>query len=264
MASRAGARRSSCRSAAGDPGRVDPRVAAAIIDNATWCHVVCSAHGIAARFDDDAWVSPRRTPPMYPDAITLTTDVSIEALLGRIDRTAGCSIKDSFSSLDLTPAGFDMLFGAQWIWRAAGRPPVGGPLRWERVDRPDDLRSWSLEHGGASTFSSALLAEPSVTILAGRDRRDRLAAGAIATEGQEAVGISNVFAVGADDESLPLAFADVFADATAAIVDRFPDRPVVGYLSTDALPAALAAGFETTGPLRIWLLSGPARGTGVG
>lgn len=236
---------------------MDARLAAAVIDNARWCHLVCSTHGITGRFDADAWVSARRTPPMYPDAVTLTEDVSIEALLSRIDRTAGCSIKDSFSTLDLSAAGFSVLFVAQWFWRAAAPPPAGGALRWERVERPDELRAWSLEHGGGSTFSPALLDEPSVTILAGRDHGGRMAAGAVATAGDEAVGISNVFAVGAGDgvdrEGVAAAFADAFAGATAAIVERFPDRAVVGYLSTAEVPAARAAGFETIGPLRVWL-----------
>ncbi len=237
---------------------MDSRIADAVTDNARWCHLVSSTHGIAGRFDADAWVSARRTPPMYPDAITLTDDVSIESLLSRIDRTAGSSIKDSFSTLDLTAAGFNVLFDAQWFWRAAAPPPAGGPLHWERVERPDDLRAWSLEHGGGSTFSPALLDEPSVTILAGRHPGGRLAAGAVATEGGAAVGISNVFAVGAgdDDGAAAATFADVFAGATAAIVERFPDRSVVGYLSTVELAAARAAGFETIGPLRIWLLEG--------
>jgi len=202
-----------------DPVRMDDRLASAVVDNARWCHLVCSTNGIVGRFDEDAWVSPRRTPPMYPDAVTLRDDVSIEALLSRIDATAGCSIKDSFSALDLTAEGFEALFDAQWLWRPAAPGRAASALSWERVERPDDLWSWSLEHGGRSTFSPALLDEPSVTILAGRDVRGRLVAGAVATEGDEAVGISNVFAAGADDDSTSQpTFADVFADATAAIV----------------------------------------------
>jgi hypothetical protein len=191
---------------------------------------------------------------MYPDAVTLTHDVSPEALLSRIDRTAGCSIKDSFSALDLTAAGFRVLFDAQWFWRPAAPPPAAGALRWERVDQPDNLRAWAIEHGGGPTFSPALLDEPSVTILAGRDRGGALVTGAVSTEGDEAIGISNVFAL--DDEVL--GFAEAFASATAAITERFPDRRIVGYLSTDLLRAAEAAGFETIGPLRIWLLDGDA------
>ena len=195
---------------------------------------------------------------MYPDAVTLTDDVSTEALLARIDRAPGCSIKDSFATLDLTAAGFNVLFGAQWLWRAAATPPEAGALRWELVERPEELRAWSLAHGGGSTFSPALLEERPVTILAARDRRGGLMAGAVATEGDEAVGISNVFAVGVDDDDDDAApgFAQVFAEATAAIVRQFPDRSVVGYLSTGRLAAARAAGFETIGPLRVWLLEG--------
>ena len=238
---------------------MDDRLAAAVIDNARWCDVVCSKQGIVGRFDEDAWVCPRRTPPMYPDAVTLTTDVLAEALLARIDRTTGCSIKDSFSTLDLTAAGFTVLFDAQWLWRSGTPAPAGGALDWERVERPEELRAWSLEHGGGATFSPALLDEPWVTILAGRDRRGRLVAGAVATEGDDAVGISNVFAAGPDDVvAAPSGFAAAFAEATAAIVERFPGRAVVGYLDTIELAAAQAAGFETIGPLRVWLLESDA------
>jgi hypothetical protein len=229
------------------------RLAVAILDNAWWCDLVCATHGITGRFDEDAWVSARRTPPMYPDAVTLTDDVSTEALLSRVDRTAGCSIKDSFSTLDLTAAGFRVLFDAQWFWRPAAPPPVAGPLRWERVEQRHDLRTWAIEHGGGSTFSPALLDEPSVTILAARDGDGALMAGAVATEGDDAIGISNVFAV---DDDTALAFTEAFAGATATIAERFPDFAIVGYLSTDRLAAAEAAGFETTGPLRVWLLDG--------
>jgi len=234
----------------------DARLVAAVNDNARWCHLVCSTHGIAGRFDEDAWVSARRTPPMYPDAVTLDDDVSTEALLARIDRAAGCSIKDSFATLDLTAAGFDVLFDGQWLWRARATPPGASALRWDLVERPEDLRAWSLAHGGGSTFSPALLEERSVTILAARDRRGGLVAGAVATEDDEAIGISNVFAVGVDDDGERAApgFAAVFAEATAAIVRQFPDRSVVGYLSTGRLAAARAAGFEMIGPLRVWLL----------
>jgi hypothetical protein len=229
---------------------MDVRLKAAILDNARWCHLVCATQGIVGRFDDDAWVSARRTPPMYPDAVTLTDDVSAEALLARVDRTAGCSVKDSFSTLDLSDAGFEVLFDARWLWRPAGPSTAGDGFPWERVEQPDELRAWSLEHGAGSTFSAALLDELSVTILAGRDRGGSLIAGAVATEGDDAIGISNVFAV----DGAALTFAEAFAGATTAIVERFPDRPIVGYLSTDLLPAARAIGFEAIGPLRIWLL----------
>ena len=232
-------------------------VAAAVSDNARWCHLICATHAITGRFDADAWVSPRRTPPMYPDAVTLSADVAAEELLARIDRGAGCSVKDSFATLDLTAAGFEVLFHAAWILRSPEPPSGPTVLEWERVDRPDELVAWSLDHGAGSIISPALLEQPSVAILSGRDRNGRRVAGAIATEGDAAVGISNVFAVGAEDDDPGAAFANAFVDAAAAIVERFPDRPIVGYLSDTRLAAATAAGFATVGPLRVWLREGP-------
>lgn len=244
-----------------DADPMEPRLAAAVMDNARWCDLVCAANGISGRFDQDAWVSSSRTPSMYPDAVTLTAEVSVEGLLSRIDATAGCSIKDSFATLDLADAGFEVLFEAEWIARDGTRPRGRGSLRWERVTRPADLRSWALDHGGGSTFSSALLDEATVAILSGHDRGGRRRAGAIATEGETAVGISNVFITGAERGDDVAAFGHAFAGAAAAIGGRYPGRPIVGYLAGARLAVAAAAGFEAIGPLRVWLRGGELAGS---
>lgn len=57
-------------------------------------------------------MSLRRAPLYYPDLVTLTRKNTVS--LDRIDTSAGCSIKDSFASLELD--GFDVLFDADWIW----------------------------------------------------------------------------------------------------------------------------------------------------
>src|SRR5690349_13349736 len=87
----------------------------AALNNAQWCDLICRSHGARTRFDDVAWTSSTRTPPYYPDAVTLIPDLSVPDLLARIDSSAGCSIKDSFASLNLTEHGFRLLFEAQWI-----------------------------------------------------------------------------------------------------------------------------------------------------
>lgn len=97
-----------------------------------------------------------------------------------------------------------------------------------------------------------------MTILAGFDLDGRRLAGAIATEGDAAVGVSNVFVTGAvRNEGVATALMDAFAGATAAIVERFPDRPVVGYEAGAALAIALATGFQAVGPLRVWFRDPP-------
>ncbi len=96
--------------------------ALAAANNAKWCDVVCGTHGLEPVFGRDAWTSRTRTPPYYPSAVTLVPGLSVPELLARVDRGAGCSIKDSFASLDLTEFGFRVLFEAEWIVRG----PIGG------------------------------------------------------------------------------------------------------------------------------------------
>src|SRR5947207_3033271 len=95
-------------------GVVELRTLAAA-NNAGWCSTVCRSHGLHTTFDDDAWTSRTRTPPLYPDAVTLEPEVSVPELLARIDVSPGCSVKDSFDSLDLTAHGFRTLFEAEWF-----------------------------------------------------------------------------------------------------------------------------------------------------
>jgi hypothetical protein len=90
-------------------------VAAAARNNADWCDGVCRAQGIEGRFERECWSSPRRTPPHYPDAVTLVPGVAPDLLLARVDAGDGCSVKDSFADVDLGPFGFRELFRAQWI-----------------------------------------------------------------------------------------------------------------------------------------------------
>lgn len=100
---------------------VRARLAAA--ENASWCALVCGG----GRFGARAWTSPRRTPEFYPDAVTLTADATTADVLPLIDASAGCSVKDSFATLELP--GFSVLFEATWIACGPGVPEAG----WERT-----------------------------------------------------------------------------------------------------------------------------------
>src|SRR3954452_23099514 len=89
----------------------------AALNNAEWCHAFCRSHGITGRFDAVAWSSAERTPPLYPDAVTLDSGCSPESVVSRVDASPGCSIKDSFADVDLRPSGFEVLFAAEWLRR---------------------------------------------------------------------------------------------------------------------------------------------------
>ncbi|WP_203819738.1 hypothetical protein [Paractinoplanes ferrugineus] len=229
-----------------------PVIVAAARNNADWCAAVGDSHGLAHTFSEKAWRSSDRTPPYYPDAVTLQPDAAPADFLSEIDTASpGCSVKDSFAALDLVPYGFVELFTAQWIHR---RPELAAPskpnLRAERISTAAQLRIWQTAwHGGGNApdvFRPELLDDPAVLVV-GLHLGDDLRAGAVLNDSSGVVGISNVFTV--DDSDADVAWSS----AITAAADSFPGVPLIGYQHGDDLAHALAGGFTTLGPLRVWL-----------
>ncbi|MFJ2966574.1 hypothetical protein ACIPIC_30230 [Streptomyces collinus] len=228
-------------------------VRAAARNNAEWCAVMGRAHGVASVFGGEAWAASRRTPVYYPDAVTLEPGADPETLVARIDTVVpGASVKDSFADLDLTGAGFRVLFEAEWIHRPAGVPVTAPDLVWDAVRDPDALRDWARAWddggGNADLFRPGLLDDPETFVLAGRSADGRVSVGAVAGRSSHLVGVSNVF--GPPDAAWPLVLH--------AVGRLFPALPVVGYEQGDDLTAALRHGFEAVGPLRVWVHERPA------
>lgn len=228
----------------------EPLIGTAARNNAAWCDAFCDPHDIRGKFRPDSWTSRTRTPRYYPDAVTLTRSVKPAQLLSRIDASSGCSVKDSFADLDLAPWGFEVLFAASWIHRAAPSALDGpGPLGWEQVRDDAGLAAWETAWGGDPTgpraFRPGLLAREDVAILAMR-RSEAIVAGAILSSAADVIGLSNVFVANIDP-------AEAFAAATA-IAGRFrPGQTLVGYQAGADLDAAMRSGFEPIGPLVVWL-----------
>ncbi|MEO3774741.1 hypothetical protein [Micromonospora sp. B9E7] len=216
----------------------DVRVAAAR-NNAEWCDIVCGSHGLTGRTDADAWSVPHRSPPWYPDAVTLRPGVDAEALLGRIDAGPGASVKDSFADLDLSGYGFRVLFDAQWIHRPPLAPPVDTPLA--PVTTPDELAAWAAAHGAGDVFRPALLTDPRVRVLARHDR-GVITGGAVLSSDGGTYGVSNLFT-----------HTDDPRDIWRAVCATAPGTPLVGYETTPDLAPALETGFAPIGPLQVWL-----------
>jgi hypothetical protein len=226
---------------------------AAARNNADWCDTVCRTHGIAGRFDPDAWVSPHRTPRFYPDAVTLNPAAMAGSIVGRIDTASpGSSVKDSFATLDLRPFGFRVLHEAEWIIREPRSTGASKPqnVEWVAIETADELAAWEAAWDADSPpeglFRPALLREPSVTILGGY-AGGSVVAGAIANRtGRELVGLSNVFTTDGDLDgawSRSLDYLDI----------ALPGSTIVGYASGADLAVARREGFTSVGPLRIWL-----------
>jgi hypothetical protein len=235
------------------PDDQDARIVrAAAVNNGALCDAVCRSHGIAGERRPDAWSWPTRTPEYYPDVVTLDPTADAASLLTRIDAGPGASVKDSFASLDLTAAGFRVLFSAQWITRPMAQPQgvvAASGVQWSTVTDERSLTEWEAAWigDGASRgrFRPELLTEPHLVVLRGQ-QDGATVAGAIANGAGDVVGVSNLFATAVE-------IGDAWAGCLDVISARFPECMVVGYESGPMLDLAHQAGFRSVGPLRVWI-----------
>ena len=220
-------------------------------NNAEWCDIFCRSHGVAGTFHADAWASTRRTPARYPDAVALDPSLSGERILSYVDRSSGCSIKDSFAIMDLSGTGFRVMFEADWIIHAAEPAPATEQigLEWQRVEEASMLRRWETAWSGdeapTASFLPALLGHPDMVMLSGY-ASNQLVAGAIINRSASVVGLSNVFSCTAE-------LTQAYAGCLAQVANYFPGMPIVGYETGVALAAAQAQGFRSIGKLIVWL-----------
>jgi hypothetical protein len=244
-------------------------------NNAHWCDIVCRLHGLEVHLDERLWWTSSRSPDFYPDAVTLHPGVTPDEVLNRVDVAAGCSVKDSFAALDLEPAGFRVLFEAQWIGRdvddtvpdhtvpdhtvpdhtvpdrtgpdhtGTGGPPARAGLSWRPVHDLSDLHAWVTAHGEAEALLPSVLAQPDLRLFLAADG-DEVRGGLAFSRSTHAVGVSNLFATGVDP-------ALVWDDVAGLASRSFPGLPIVGYEAGDDLVRAQRAGFTPLGPLRIWI-----------
>jgi hypothetical protein len=181
--------------------------------------------------------------------VTFVPDLDVPELLSRIDASAGCSIKDSFASLDLAAYGFEVLFEAEWIVHTSkqAQTVVGGP-EWATVRDVGGLSTWELawrgDEGPSGIFQAALLDNDAVAVLVARTTTG-VVAGAVLNRSSDAIGISNFFL-------RPGAPANTWAGCLAFAENLYPGSTVVGYASGTALQAARDHGFAKAGPLRVW------------
>ena len=226
-----------------------PLVLRAARNNAEWCDVFCRTYGVPGRFRADSWSSPVRTPPHYPDAVTLLPEAALEQLLSRIDTSEGCSVKDSLADLDLTAAGFRPLFHAEWLHRASGNTRAASSGGWLTLTTEQQLGEWESAWAGSpeasGLFRPGLLLDEAIGVLARYDG-GRIVAGAVANRSTTVIGLSNVFDTAGDLESAWLGGA-------GAAKALWGEMPVVGYDSGASLDAAQQAGFDSIGELVVWL-----------
>lgn len=234
---------------------MDARVLAAANNNALWCDLMCRLHGIPTATESGYWVARRRSPDLFPDVVTLVPGASAEDALRMADDGPGCSVKDSFGTLDLARLGFEELFQAHWIFRdsvasCADLPSTRAPTTWSVVETGEDLAAWAEVHGAADTYRREIVRDPSVRVLAAHGPNG-LTAGAIANVTESCVGVTNVF-------TASMSAVDAWSGIIEILASGFPSLPLVGYEQGADLEAAIASGFTEIGSLRIWHRPRPA------
>ncbi len=65
------------------------------------------------------------------------------------------------------------------------------------------------------------------------------------------LGVSNLFTTGIGQAEL--AHEVIWSDVVVMAARLFPGPPLVGHEVGQDLPAAIAVGFRTVGPLRVWI-----------
>lgn len=228
-------------------GATDPRILLAAANNAAWCTSMCRAHGSETHQDLQRWWSTSRTPLYYPDVVTLDPATTGVDVLQGVDTSAGCSVKDSFSTLDLTSAGFRLWFEATWIHLpAASRTAPQSRLRGAVVSDRTALQQWQRVwgDGGPDLFVPPLLEDPDVRLITVSEHA-AVAGVAALNRSAGAVGISNLVTARSGA-------VEVWAAVVAAAADLFPGLAIVGYEQQDELANAMAAGFTKIGPVRVW------------
>jgi hypothetical protein len=216
----------------------------AVRENATWCDLVCRSHRLRPDADARTWWSDRRTPSLYPDAVTLDSTVTEFDVLGRIHDAPGASVKDSFAALDLEPDGYRVLFDATWFARPPGPVPAGTGDAFERITDKFTFGAWRHAWGGPDdVLLPGLLRTSTVTIIGARTPDERYDRGGIlhrtSIGGTQVVGLSNTFGS--------------VADVALAAAARAQDAWIVGYDDADVVATLEGDGFRAYGPLRVWM-----------
>lgn len=224
---------------------VEPRLRAAVASSVHWYEDIFALHGIPTAIQDGLWRSLGR-PPRWHSAAKTTTPGNVKAeALRAVEAFDHCAIADSFGVLDLSDAGFSLLFEATWVHHPALTQTADAlPEGWSVIGAEKELEKWNREHDTLDVLLPPLLIHPRFQFLCEKSD-DRLLGGAVLHDtGGGIVGMSNEWAV-AGREPDPAALLSCAANL-------YPGCSVVGYEQGQALEALLDEGFTAVGPQRVW------------
>jgi len=237
----------------------DQRATLAAHSNADWYAMMFDIHQIGYVRSDIAFLATA-SPPRYHSWMTTLDPQAQENLHQLVEQNVqqtGFGIKDAFNSLQLEALGLVELFSASWLFADDIQP--ASTNNWVQITTASDLLLWEAAwnaNGSPSSqrqFPDEILSRKDVVIW-GRKVSTGFDAGVIANVSAECVGLSNCF--GKDAYPAAATLCAQLADAQENPSAPSKRVPVVGYERGNDLDAAVALGFEATGPLSVWVKKG--------
>jgi hypothetical protein len=226
---------------------MDPRLRRAVDASVGWYEDIFALHGIASRLEGGIWSAVGPPPPLHSDAVVVEPSVTVDRVLAVLEDRQHAGFKDSFASFSAADTGMELLFAASWI-HATARPSAKASAdeasAWTAVSSAAELAEWTGHHDTSEVLLPPLLERAHFRILVKRAGSE-MVSGAVARLGSGVVDISNAWA--APGQQLD------WTELAGVVAAAFPGRDLVGYETGDDLEAAIAAGFEPVGDLRIWV-----------
>jgi len=211
----------------------------AVANNASWCDLICSTHGIETQFLPNVWLTKSLVPKYYPNLITLKPESKAEDISTiPLDHF---SVKDSFGKLNLQSQGFSKLFTASWIC-LENNSKTQNTHSWKQISSDQELSVWEDAWGNVSSdriFLPNLLLKPKVRIYA-KMKGAGIISGFITYESDGVISVSNVF-----DKNNSNIWPEI-------VNINYKNKPLVGYEKDKDLEYAKGAGFVEIGKLTIW------------
>jgi hypothetical protein len=217
----------------------------AVASSLHWYEDIFAVHGIPTALQHGLWRALGQPPRWHSAAKTIEPTISKEAALRAVEAFDHCSIADSFGALDLSDAGFDLLFEATWVHHPPrARKTAALPAGWSVIGTQAELEAWNGEHDTRGVLLPSLLNHPRFHFLC--ERADgRLLGGAVLHDSDpDTVGLSNQWAVAGRclDPAALLSCVEIL----------YPGRAVVGYERGQDLESVLGAGSTELGPQHVW------------
>ncbi len=222
------------------------RTEQAALNNAHLYQAVCGAHGCRTLRDESMLLCLDAPPRFFGQAVTLARKATSQVS----DRVSG-GFKDSFHDIEADPAKYKLLFSASWIWKETG-PSALPELYWRKVATDEELivweKGWAIDDPDAMNqprqFPPSLLDNPDMSFYYVEEDGKPLA-GVLFNVSGAVVGISNTW-----ENKLE---GDLWREIGSLAESIFPSLALTGYERDGSLEAAMRAGFETAGPLRVWI-----------